>query len=528
MEPNLASLALFINTLIAAKALSMVKRTRSAWALAALSITLSLRFLTGLDWFSSLHWHGLSLGALGLGLLMCAAVAVNAERLVSLGAKLMALPVLALIAGLLEAGVQLLPAAERWKEYPPSDWGYWPLILLAATAAAVLPRLGRFRSDESLQYFCLLPALLALSVVNDRFSGIFYFPAALAVEAWCELGVLVLARTTFKGESFGRLPMFLVMVVVPFVSGLWAATRWLNAETGTLQMAAAIGAGMAGIVAAVLAVLLREEVERHVTQFFSPDLQAARERTTQLEKELNTTRETLRQTEREALLGEVVLSVAHQIKNPLGPMKGYAQMLEAEVEQMEKHDKRERMKKGLRIILTEIERVDRQVRDLLNFAGKTPPRLSPVDVNHLLERALLFVAPEGRGIVVRLDLLQPLPQIHADPDRLHEAFLNLILNAVEAMESQPTKNLHLETTTVNGGIRISIEDTGIGIAHEDQEQIYEPFFSRRPGGFGLGLAVVRSVIDESGGRLTCHSEVGKGTTFEAWLPKNPEKENQDA
>jgi two-component system nitrogen regulation sensor histidine kinase NtrY len=219
-------------------------------------------------------------------------------------------------------------------------------------------------------------------------------------------------------------------------------------------------------------------------------------------------------------VGEVVLSVAHQIKNPLGPMKGYAQMISAEVQHIEPPDRRERMEKGLRIILEESERIDRQVHELLTFAGRRQLRKESVNVNRLLERAVAFVSPETREVAVELALAQDILEVTADPDHLHEAFLNLILNAVEAMaETDNDSVLSLSTKLEEGRVYIQVTDTGGGIAEEDFSQIFEPFFSRKRGGFGLGLAITRSVIQDMNGEIECESEFGEGSVFTIIFPQ---------
>jgi signal transduction histidine kinase len=204
-------------------------------------------------------------------------------------------------------------------------------------------------------------------------------------------------------------------------------------------------------------------------------------------------------------------------------MKGYAQMIEAEVQHVEPPERRERMEKGLRIILEESERIDRQVHELLTFAGGRELRQESVDVNRLLERAVAFVSPETRDVSVVLNLAASLPEVTADSDHLHEAFLNLILNAVEAMSDTDRESvLNLTTKLADGQVCIQVADTGTGINEEDLKQIFEPFFSRKRGGFGLGLSITRSVIQEMEGEIECASEAGKGTAFTVKLPQSGE------
>ena len=527
MEPNLSILAFFINGLIAVKALTMVRRTHVGWLLASLAITLQMRSVARLDPILPLQWQGLSLSSFVLAFALCAWASLRPDSVARRGPWLMAVPGLSVAFGLLDAWLKILPEGQVVKDYPPANWAHWPAAALVLSLLVIAPRLRNVRREEWAQYQVLLPGLLFLSLISGANARLFHLPPAVAIEAWCELGVLVLARIALRNESLGRIPMLLVMLIVPTLAGVWVTVKLIGSEA-PLAHAAAVAASTTAFVAAVIAVLLREEVERHLTRFFSPSLQAAQERALRLEKEVLAARETLRSTEREAMLGEVVLSLAHQIKNPLGPMKGYAQMLEQEVGQVEPESRRERMRKGLRIILEEAERIDRQVKDLMTFAGRKTPRRENVEVNRLLERAVHFVSPEGRGIAVELDLSPLSPTVVGDPDRLHEAFLNLILNAVEAMSDVGRKRLRVSSRAADDGLTARIADTGAGIAAEDLDSIYEPFFSRRRGGFGLGLAIVRSVINECGGRINCQSEVDVGTEFTVWLPAGKTEEQENA
>ncbi|MBI2193973.1 MAG: hypothetical protein HYU36_18505 [Planctomycetes bacterium] len=524
MPLNLAFLALFINGLIAAKAVALVSRAPAAWALFALALTLAIRSLAGAVTPLGMHGEGLALGALVAATILCFWAALHSESLVRRGPWLASFPILAMLAGCLDACFHVLPHPVAMRSYPPADWLPWAAVVLPLSILAALPRISHFRLDEWVPYRTLLPLLLLVAWLGPALPLSRPFSPALALEAWCELGVLVMVRTTLRHESLGRLPMFLLMVLIPALAGTWAAVRLHAAADLPAPAIAALAAGLAGLVAAVLAVLLRDEIETQIARLFSPNLQAAQERTRQLELELLAARAALRQAEREAVLGEVVLSVAHQIKNPLGPMKGYAQMLARDLEQVGTMEQRERMDKGLRIILSEIDRIDRQVKELMTFAGRRPPRRDRVDLNRLIERAVLFAAPERTGVAVALHLEANPSSIIGDFDRLHEAFLNLILNAVEAMAGSIRQHLTVSSCLEENGVLVRVVDTGVGIPSEDRDRIFEPFFSRRNGGFGLGLPIARSAIQECGGRLTCRSEVGVGTEFAVWLPISCGKE----
>ncbi len=469
-------------------------------------------------------WEGLALGSLVCAFTLCAAFALLRERMVNAGGLCLVVPVAAACIGASDWAWEWLPEFSiSFRDYPPRQWANWPVALLLASTAVAAPEFRKFKETEWVQFHFLLPILLVIALVSEAMPERFFFPSAVAIEAWCTIGVLIQARTSLKDESFGRIPMFLVMAIVPGVVGVWVAHKVAQVESGEPLVIVSLTAGATALAAAIMAVLLREEIEASVTRLLSPNLKAAEERSRQLESELLAAREAQRITEREALIGEVVLSVAHQIKNPLGPMKGYAQMIEAEVQHIEPPERRERMEKGLRIILEESERIDRQVHELLTFAGGRELRQESVDVNRLLERAVAFVSPETRDVSVVLNLAESLPEVTADSDHMHEAFLNLILNAVEAMSDTDRESvLALTTKLADGQVFIQVADTGTGIDEEDLTQIFEPFFSRKRGGFGLGLSITRSVIQEMEGEIECASEEGEGTVFTVKFPQSGE------
>ena len=227
----------------------------------------------------------------------------------------------------------------------------------------------------------------------------------------------------------------------------------------------------------------------------------------QMTRDLKQSRDQLIQAERLATAGKMSASFAHEIRNPLSSMRMLAQMMMQKPEMsVEKHQQ------SLRYILEELERIDTIVKGLMDFArpialNLTQPPLTPVlqAVLDLMEANLAH-----HQIQLVLDVSPETPEVQFDSDKLKQAFMNIVLNAVEAMPQGG--ELKVSTFTKEGNICIKITDTGVGISEEDLEHIFEPFFTRKTKGTGLGLANVKRIFDEHGGTVEIESVPGEGTT----------------
>ena len=230
--------------------------------------------------------------------------------------------------------------------------------------------------------------------------------------------------------------------------------------------------------------------------------------------------EQLIRAERLASIGELAASVAHEIKNPLAGISGAVQVL---AEGFPAEDPRREVTTQ---ILRQSERMDKTIRDLLNYAQPLQAEPYPVDVNETLERASFIALPNpARSKVrVRRDFAEGLPRTLADGKHLEQAFLNLILNAVQAMPGGGDLELRTalrEEAEAAGGrrfIEVVIADTGVGIPPQVREKIFSPFFTTRTQGTGLGLSITRKIVEQGGGTIAVASEPGKGTAFTVLVP----------
>ena len=226
----------------------------------------------------------------------------------------------------------------------------------------------------------------------------------------------------------------------------------------------------------------------------------------------------VRRVERLAYMGEMAAGLAHEIKNPLASLTGSIQMLQEEIH----CDAGE--EKLMRIVLREADRLNAIVTDFLIFAKPPSGNILQIDVAQALTEVLeLFQhdTARRRQIHMTADLI---PDIHIaiDPTHFHQIIWNLLLNAVEAMPS--CGDIHIKMRHIsNGDIEISVSDSGHGISAEHIHQIFNPFFTTKPGGTGLGLSIVHRLLESYGGRLDVKSNVNSGTTMTLIFPKNAGK-----
>lgn len=229
--------------------------------------------------------------------------------------------------------------------------------------------------------------------------------------------------------------------------------------------------------------------------------------------ELQRTRRRARAAEELASVGTLVAGLAHEIGTPMGVIQGHAKLLEPDVAN---DDARWR----LRTIQEQIARISRIIQTLLNMARPREMRRAPVALDALLENTLSFVSEKLklRGIAVQAELGR-VPSVVGDAERLQQLFLNLFLNAADAMPEGGTLRVQLDTEA-DAEVVVRIADTGQGIPPEDLARIFDPFFTSKAAGQGngLGLTVAKGIAGDHGGVLSVESAVGIGTEFRVRLP----------
>jgi PAS domain S-box-containing protein len=218
-----------------------------------------------------------------------------------------------------------------------------------------------------------------------------------------------------------------------------------------------------------------------------------------------------------ASVGELASGVAHEINNPLTAVIGYAHLL------LERKDVPEDIRRDVEVINEGAQRVAGIIKKLLVFARQTKPERTYVDINEIINTTLELRAYslQGNNVKVVLQFDPDLPLTVADPGQLQQVFLNLIINAeTEVKLAHGGGKLAIKTEQIDDNIRVSFKDNGLGIAKENLERIFNPFFTtRRVGqGTGLGLSVCHGIVTEHKGRIWAESNLGKGATFILELP----------
>lgn len=231
----------------------------------------------------------------------------------------------------------------------------------------------------------------------------------------------------------------------------------------------------------------------------------------------------LRRSDRLASLGTLIASLAHEIRNPLVSIKTFTQLLP------ERIDDDEFRNYFLKVASGEIDRLTSLINELLGFAKPSEPNLKGEDVNAIIDRMEVLIATEARkkNITITKNYAPNLPSVFVDAEQIKQVLLNILLNAIQAIEGQgeiwiDTRIIRLTRDDKSEPfLQIEIRDTGIGISPENIDHVFDPFFSTRLEGSGLGLAISHQIVHEHGGFIDLESEVGKGTSFRIHFPLKP-------
>ncbi|MCP9464595.1 MAG: PAS domain S-box protein [Nitrospira sp.] len=231
--------------------------------------------------------------------------------------------------------------------------------------------------------------------------------------------------------------------------------------------------------------------------------------------ELKQIQEQLRRTERIAELGTLASGMAHEIGTPMNVILGRAEYMMDRVSD-------ESIRKGLKTIIAQVERITRVMNQLLAFARRKPPERRLLSLKDIIEDGMeLFRERLDRNrVTVELTVDDRCPSVMADADQMSQVFINLVANAIHAMPQGGT--LRVGLTQDQNAVTLTVSDTGHGIPREVLPKIFDPFFTTKEfgKGTGLGLTVVKGIIEEHRGTITVESEEGKGTTFTVSLPKS--------
>lgn len=239
------------------------------------------------------------------------------------------------------------------------------------------------------------------------------------------------------------------------------------------------------------------------------------------EAQLKEKQEALLRAEQLAAAGRISAQIAHEVRNPLSSIGLNVEMLQEQLTHASfpsEHEAQE-ARELLASVIREVDRLTEVTEEYLKLARHPPPALAPEDVNQIIASVLDFSREELQrsGVTVHRELDPTQPKALADEGQLRQVLLNLVRNSREAMGTGGV--LTVRSRVVNGAVELALQDTGRGMPPEVRERVFEPFFSTKEGGTGLGLAVSRQIVQAHGGAIDCESAPGQGTTFVVRLPR---------
>jgi two-component system sensor histidine kinase HydH len=237
--------------------------------------------------------------------------------------------------------------------------------------------------------------------------------------------------------------------------------------------------------------------------------------------EVRALRREVARSQRLASVGRLAAGVAHEIRNPLSSIKGFATYFK------QRYPDRPQDQQTADIMIQEVDRLNRVVGQLLEFARPVPVKPKPVSLQALLDDSIKLIRNRAaeKNISIQTQNNSRMDEVRIDPDRINQVLLNLYLNAIDSMESGGELKVEISCDGQRRNVVIQVSDTGRGISREDLSKIFEPYFTTKSTGTGLGLAIAHNIIEAMGGKINVESQKEVGTTFTVALPNWEENKN---
>lgn len=371
-----------------------------------------------------------------------------------------------------------------------------PLVALAIVQV-LEPKIPALASTRGRILWIVLKLLFAYIFIgftysiDSRYWWVMLLPVVSAATTMGVLGTMV-----FAFLAAGAYLSFLFFI---------HSSRWSEMDLTDFWLRAILF-GMAGNLANTLA----EELRRRSTQYRQTAEQLA-----EANVHIRQAEEAVRRSDRLAALGQLSAGLAHELRNPMATIRTSAEML---TRQLGAENDVAREMAGF--IGSEVDRANSLITRFLQFARPLQLRLETADITQTLDRAVALVEREAAGVAIYKNYEPDIPPFPFDAELLERVFYNLLLNAAQA--TTPGGAVTLKLRASDGTAEISVIDRGVGIDPAQRDSIFNPFFTTKPQGVGLGLAIVSKIVDEHGGKIAVESEPGKGSIFCVLLPmKHP-------
>ena len=367
-----------------------------------------------------------------------------------------------------------------------------PLVALAVVQI-LEPKIPAVPSTRSRIFWIVLKLALGFVLIG--------YTKGINSKYWLVLLLPVVSAATTFGVV-GTMA-FTLLTCASYLTFLFKVHDWWQVEVD-LELRVVFLA-IVGNLANTLAQDLRVQSEKH---------RRAAEQLAEANLHIQQVEEAVRRSDRLAALGQLSAGLAHELRNPLGTMKASAEMLARSVSA-----ENEVAREVAGFISSEVDRTNSLITRFLQFARPLRLELEKADLAQTLDRAVALVEREVQGVAIYKNYAPEIPPFAFDAELLERVFYNLVLNAVQA--TQAGGAVTVKTRAAGGMVEIAVIDRGAGIDAKQRDSIFNPFFTTKPQGVGLGLAIVSKIVDEHGGKITVESEPGKGSVFRVLLPVEP-------
>lgn len=341
-------------------------------------------------------------------------------------------------------------------------------------------------------------------------------------------GVSILQHTSFMEEDIQRAKWSILIMIFMLIGGtvvlvLFGTGKWITQPISKLTKG--IDDLAKGNLNHKIDLKRGDELSELAKAFnqMAVDLKEAQARIIQEAETKLELERSLRQSEKLATIGQLASGLAHEIGTPLNIIAGRAELMKRRLED------EEGAQKNLDIIVQQTERITKIIQQLLGFVRKKRPEQKTLTLSTLLETTLDFLdhQMQKQRVKVVKDVKENLPPMIGDPDQLQQVFLNLILNAIQSMPEGGTLRLSASSKWISKEdfedgerryLEVCVEDTGIGMEREVIQNVFNPFFTTKDTGTGLGLMVSQGIVQDHEGWIDAESEIGKGSVFKVYLP----------